>query len=136
MVKPRTAGRGALLGRDPLDVRERRRFRLEPPQEGGDGVRRPLDLGHHAVLVVAHRAGEPELGGQPEDERAEADALHGALHPHRHAPGRGDPAHGRSISSRSTCYAVAWASWMRGMCSERVTTTWSASRSAATRPPS
>src|SRR5918911_730775 len=41
-----------------------------------------------------------------------------------------------STSSRRAWYALAWAPWIRGMCSDRVTTTWSASRSDATRPPS
>ena len=46
----------------------------------------------------------------------EADALHGALDARPHAPRRGAPRH-RSTSSRSTWYALACASWMRGMCS-------------------
>ena len=39
-------------------------------------------------------------------------------------------------SSRSTWYALACASWMRGTCSDLTTIRWSASRSAAIRPPS
>ncbi len=72
---------------------------------------------------------------------AEADALHRALDAAVDARGRTHRARGREVmlassSSNSTCHALACASWMRGMCSERVTTTWSASASAAIRPPS
>ena len=42
----------------------------------------------------------------------------------------------QATSSRSTWYALACASWIRGMCSEATTITWSASCSAAMRPPS
>ena len=56
------------------------------------------------------------------------------------SPGRGPAgsvtATACSTSSLRTCQALPWASWIRGMCSERVTTTWSASPSWATRPPS
>ena len=37
-----------------------------------------LDLDEHAERVVQHEAGERELGREPVDERAEADALHDA----------------------------------------------------------
>ena len=62
-------------------------------------------------------------------ERPEAHALHDAVHVHTRR------AHA-STSPRRTCHALACASWMRGMCSERVMTTWSASPSWAIRPPS
>ncbi len=126
------------LGGHPLDVRERRRVAPHPLQERLHRVGRAFDLEQHAALVVADEAAEGELLGQPEDERPEADALHRAVDAHAGAaalPAR-DGRHAASTSSRSTCEALACASWMRGMCSERVTITWSASASARMRPPS
>ena len=116
-----------------LDGRERRRLARQPGQEALDRVRRALDLEQHPALVVADPAAEPLVARQPVHVRAEADALDRALHAGAH------PAHdGPSTATRlrKAWYALACASWIRGMCSERVTTTWSASRSAATRPPS
>ena len=92
-----------------------------------------LDLDDHAARVVQHVPGHPQLVRQPVHVGPEAHALDGALD---RAPGRGSRPLPHPTSSRSTWYALACASWMRGMCSERVTTTWSASPSAATRPPS
>ena len=111
-----------------LDARQRRRLGHQPREEAIDRLGRRLDLDHHAARVVQDMARHAELAGQPVDVRAEADALDGSL------DARADAA--QATSSRSTWYALAWASWMRGMCSERVTTTCSASRSEATRPPS
>ena len=110
-----------------LDGRERRRLLGEPAQEPVDGAVAALDLDQHAPLVVEHEARELELGRQAIDERAEAHPLHRPLDP------RPDPSH--PTRWQSTWYALACASWIRGMCSERVITTWSASPSAATRPP-
>ena len=98
-----------------LDRRERRRLLGEPAQEAVDRAVAALDLDEHAALVVEHEAREVELGREPVHERAEADPLHRPL-----APGRRTPPH-RPTSSQSTWYALAWASWIRGMCSERVT---------------
>ena len=89
-----------------------------------------LHLHQHAALVVEHEPVERQLARQPVHERPEADALHHALDPRA----RADRAH--PTSSRSTWYALAWASWIRGMCWERVTTTWSARAPAAISPPS
>ena len=116
------------LGHHPLDRGERRRLGGQAGEEALDRLARGLDLDHHAARVVQHVAGEPHLVGQPVHVGAEAHALDRPLDP------RTDAAH--ATSSRSTWYALACASWMRGMCSERVITTWSASCSAATRPPS
>ena len=45
------------------------------------------------------------------------------MHPHAHAAAHAAPARATLIptSSRSAWYALACASWIRGMCSERVT---------------
>ena len=129
-------GRLEAVAVDPLDDRERRRLDGEAREEALDRVRPPVDLEHDAALVVAHEAPEPLLPGKAVDERAEPDALHDALDPGPH-PRR--PTHGAvatSTSSRSRCEAVAWASWIRGMCCERLRMRWSASPSSATRPPS
>ena len=72
------------------------------------------------MSVVEHEPGERELPGEPVDIGTEPDALHGAGHPHPQ-PRAGDDVH--PTSSSSAWYALAWASWIRGMCSERVTTT-------------
>ena len=82
--------------------------------------------------VVEDVTPQRELAGQPVDVWAEADALYGAGHAHSRAAT--DDIH--PTSSTSAWYALAWASWMRGMCSERVITTWSANPSDPTRPPS
>ena len=130
-------------GRDPLDRGERRRLAGEPLEERVDRRRLALGLQQHAALVVEHPAREPQLAGEAVHERPEPDALHRPLHaradpPPRacHRPQRTIAHYRRSTSSRSTWYALACASWMRGMCWDRVTITWSASPSAATRPPS
>ena len=105
---------------DALDDCERRRLAGETGEEALDGVLAPVDLEHHAALVVEHEATELLLTREAVHERAEADALDDALHARAHARG----AHGSasSTSSRSRCEAVACASWMRGMCCERLTT--------------
>jgi hypothetical protein len=123
-AEPRLARVGDRLAGHRFDRRERRRVAVQPREEVVD--RLALDLDEHAERVVEDEAREVELGRQPVHERAEADALHNSGHT------RTDP----HISSTSVWYAAAWASWMRGMCSERTTITWSASDSAAIRPPS
>ena len=65
--------------RDPVDPRQRRRLLLQQDQEPGHRRRVALDLGEHAVGVVADQPGQAEPGGQPVDKRAETDALHDAL---------------------------------------------------------
>ena len=139
IAKPRWPSAATSRTRSRLDARERRRARGQSGEEALDVRGRAFDLELDAVAVVAHEPGHAVLLGQAEDRRAEADALDDAVDPHRDAPCR-DRRHGAatgsSISSRSTCQAEACASWMRGMCSERVTSTWSARPSAAIRPPS
>ena len=142
------AGRRRGLDPDGLDRRQRRRLRRQAGEQLVDRAGLSLDLEHHPALVVEHPPPERELGGEPVDEGPEADALDGAGDVRPHAPpgerrpggGSGGLGHRSypesSISSRSTWYAEAWASWIRGMCCERVTITWSASRSPAIRPPS
>ena len=123
---------------DALDDRERRRFTGEPGEEAEHGVRPPIHLEHDTALIVEHEPAELLLAREPVHERPEADALHDALDARAHAGG----AHGlpppspASTSSRSRWETVACASWMRGMCCERLTTRWSARPSVATRPPS
>ena len=114
-----------------FDHRERGRLGGKPGEEPLHAGGRPLDLDLHAALVVEHVAGEPLLAGQSVDVGPEPHALDDTVHAHARASNAQS-----SISSRRTCHALACASWIRGMCSERVTTTWSASRSSATRPPS
>ena len=53
------------------------------PRNSADRGFRPLDLGEHAVEVVADQPGQPQAGGERVDERAEADALHHPLDPDR-----------------------------------------------------
>ena len=109
---------------DALDDRERRGFARQPGEEAEHGVGAPVHLEHDAALVVEHEPAELLLAREPVDERPEADALHDALDARAHASG----AHGlpppspASTSSRSRCETVACASWMRGMCCERLTT--------------
>ena len=88
-----------------LDRGERRRLGGEPAQEALDRRLAALDLDEHAALVVAHEAGELELGGEPVDEGPEADPLDGPLHAGAHAPHAAC-----STRSRSTWYALACAS--------------------------
>ena len=129
--------RRALLGGDILDHGQRRRLGGQARQERVHRRARALHLGDDAAGVVEDEAGEAELPGQPVDVGAKAHALDGAVHAHpRPAAVPDGRAQAHPTSSRSAWYALAWASWMRGMCSERVTTTWSASSSAAIRPPS
>ena len=122
-------------GEHALHPGQRRRLGGQPLLEAPQRRRLALHLDQHSALVVQHEAGQPQLAGEPVHVGPEPHALHHPLHAGAHAP-RGAHAPVRSSSSRSTCQALACASWMRGMCSERVTTTWSASLSAATRPPS
>ena len=134
-LEPVRAGRLHGQGEHSLHLRQRRRLRREAPDEGVERRPLPLHLDQHPALVVQDEPGQPELTRQAVDVGPEAHALHHPLHAGAHATARAHlPA--RSISSLSTCHALACASWIRGMCSERVTTTWSASRSEATRPPS
>ena len=129
---------------DALDHRQRRRLGRQPGQKPLDRRRVSLDLEQHATGVVEHVSGQVELAGQPVHVGPEPDPLHGALHPdpdaaargHAHRSGPPGTASTSSTSSTSTWYALAWASWILGMCSERVTTTWSARPSLAIRPPS
>ena len=116
------------LREHPLDDRQRRRVVAQAGEERRDALRRPLHLHQHAALVVEHEPVERQLAGEPVHERPEADPLHHALHPRAGAD--------HPTSSRSTWYALAWASWIRGMCWERVITTWSARPPAAISPPS
>ena len=121
------ARRGDVARPHRLDRRQRRRLLGEPAQEAVDRAVAALDLDEHAPLVVEHEAREVELGREAIHERAEANPLHRPLDPGADAP--------HPTRWQSTWYALACASWIRGMCSERVITTWSASPSAATRPP-
>jgi len=91
-----------------------------------------LYLEQHAAGVVEHVAGEAELAREPVHVGPEADALDGPLDPRPGAAAQGT----HPTSARSAWYALACASWIRGMCSERVTITWSARPSAPIRPPS
>jgi hypothetical protein len=109
------AGHRELARPHRLDRRERRRLVGEPAQEAVDLGVAPLDLEQHAPLVVEHEARQRQLAGEAEDEGAEADTLHGALDARADAP--------HPTRWQSTWYALACASWIRGMCSERVTTT-------------
>ena len=129
MRKPRSPAGATSCGRTASIAASGGASSREPAQEAVDRGLAALDLEQHAALVVEHEARQVELRGQAVHERAEADPLDRPLHP------RPDPPHAASTSSRSTWYALACASWIRGMCSERVTITWSASPSAATRPP-
>ena len=79
--KPSSPVAWSEIARDRFDRRERRRLGRQPRQKALDGVGRALDLEQHPALVVQHEAAEPELGGEPEDVGAEADALDGALDP-------------------------------------------------------
>ena len=134
-LESRLAARRQRRAQHPLHLRQRRRLRREAPDEGVERRLVPLHFDQHPALVVQDEPGQPELTRQAVDVGPEAHALHHSLHAGAHATARAHlPA--RSISSLSTCHALACASWIRGMCSERVTTTWSASPSAATRPPS
>ena len=129
------ARRGEPIAVDALDDGERRRLAGQPCEEALDGVRPAVDLEHDPALVVEHEAAELLLAREPVDERAEArrPGRRPALARARAQAAHGDPS---STSSRSRCEAVACASWMRGMCCERLTIRWSARPSAATRPPS
>jgi hypothetical protein len=121
-------GRGELGRLDVLDPGQRRRLRAQPLEELVDRAPGSLHLEQDALAVVEHEAVELELVGQAVDVGPEADTLDGAGDPHLHA------AH--PISSRSACQALACASWIRGMCCERVMMTWSARPSWAILPPS
>ena len=130
------AERRHLARLDALDRGEGRGVGGQALQEAVDRRAVGLDLDDHPAGVVEHEAGEAEVAGQAVHVGPEADPLHRPLHAHADPPQAGAHGVGRSTSSLTTCQALAWASWMRGMCSERVTTTMSASPSAATRPPS
>ena len=124
----------------PLHHREWRRLRLQPLEEALHRMRVRLGLDHDSARVVEHVPADAKLRRQPVHERPEAHALHGSLHTRAHATPTARGSCGghcaSSTNSRSRWYALACASWIRGMRSERVTTTWSASCSFATRPPS
>src|SRR6185436_12364625 len=130
------AGRRAWLGARLLDGGERRRVRHVTGEERVQRTAPPPDLDHDAARVVADPAGEPQLAREAVGVRAEADALHDAGDADADALPRDDAHAAASTSSRSTCQALACASWMRGMCSERVTIATSARSSATIRPPS
>jgi hypothetical protein len=66
------------LAAHPLDLRERRRLRLEGKGERVDSLCVTLDLHDDAGPVVQHEACEPVPHGQAVHERAEADPLDGA----------------------------------------------------------
>ena len=128
-----------MIEHEALVARQRR-------EEGINGGGHALDLDQHPAGVVANEPGKSRGARQAVDVGAKADALDGAANAHAGAPPAGRVGRGRggaqassplaSSSSHSAWYALAWASWIRGMCSERVTTTWSASSSAAITPPS
>ena len=138
------AGCGGVLRHQVLHGGHRRSVSCQSGQELLDPLRCALDLDQHSVLVVEHVTAELESRRQPEDVRPEPDPLNRSRDPGPDPPRaarHGSLAHPvagsvASTSSRSTWYPLACASWMRGMCCDRVTTTWSASASAATRPPS
>jgi hypothetical protein len=139
LVSAVTAASGArpVRGHHPIEDRQRRGVARQPRQKLPHRALAPLHLHQDAVRVVEHEPPESELPGQAIDVRAKSDALNGPVNAHLSAAAgrhRGRRAH--PTSSRSAWYALACASWMRGMCSERVTITWSASASPAIRPPS
>ena len=74
-----------LLRLDALDHGRRRRLDAQPREQRLDRVRPALGLDQRAARVVAHEPAQPQLHGQPVDVRAEADALHDALHAHAYA---------------------------------------------------
>ena len=130
------------LRRDLIDRGEGRQLIDEAGHEPLDPHAAALDLQQHAMLIVEHVAAERLLVRKPVDERSEPDALDRAADADADADAARGSASGRQAaraplspppprrrptSSRSTWYALACASWMRGMCSERVTITWSAS---------
>lgn len=61
---------------DRLHHRQRRRFGADPCAEGRHRAGGALDLGDHPVAGVADVTREPQLTGQTEYERPEADSLH------------------------------------------------------------
>ena len=61
-----------------LDERARRLLAIEAEQEGLEIPVKPFDLDDDAGRRVGDPSGEAELLRQPEDKRAEPDALHGA----------------------------------------------------------
>ena len=85
-----------------------------------------LDLDEHAERVVETKPHSDSSVASPYTNGRNPTPCTSARDP------RADP----HSSSSSVWYALACASWMRGMCSERTTITWSASASAAIRPPS
>ncbi len=113
---------------DRIDVREWRRERGQIGDQLIDGDARALRLDEDAARVVAHEAVEGELARTAQHEWPEADTLHDAGHANRRAPVRVRPAaqahraHAPTIPT-SAWSTVACASWMRGMCSLRVTIT-------------
>ncbi len=123
----RLAGRRQRLRRDLVDRRERRQLADEARHEALDPLPAALDLEQHPVLVIEDVAAERLLVREPVHEWPEADALDGATHPRPdpepaaaqlgHSPQL--PRAATPTSSRSTWYALACASWIRGMCSER-----------------
>ena len=130
-------GRREIAGGHRLHAREGRRLGRQASEEPLHVAGVALDFDRHAARVVEDEARESELGCEAMDVGPEADTLNDPVDPHAGPAAQRGRAHpGLSTSSRSTCHALACASWMRGMCSDRVTTTWSASASEAIRPPS
>ena len=102
---------------DGVDAGERRRITGEAQLEGFERGRVALDLDEHALGVVADVAAEAQSGGQPMDERPEADTLHDAAHPEStaHHGGCGEPGRSRAgMPLRSARPSVTAASrWSR-----------------------
>ena len=127
------AERGHRLGPDALDLGQRRRFPLDASHEALHRVGLALNFEQDAVLVVEHVAGQPLLVREPVGEGAKTHTLDRALDtgPGAHARARGEADRARqafstaspTAISRIRWYAVACASWIRGMCWEGVITT-------------
>ena len=135
---PAARGLARSRSRSPAASRRPRRSTRSTTASGGASARsrarnastrrrRALHLDHHAALVVEHEA-----------RRAPSSPASRCTNGRKPTPCTTPSTRARdadrqvsSTSSRSTWYALAWASWIRGMCWERVTTTWSARPSAA-----
>jgi hypothetical protein len=85
IAKPRSRPGGVRGDDSTLSTRGSGGPRRASAFEARERRRRAQHLDQHAVSVVAHAAAEPETGGQPVDERAQAHTLHGAAHVDRAA---------------------------------------------------